>query len=759
MLGFLSISETGELYMSMIVIEQKKNDHFVKKGDRISEVNIILKGKVRMASKNDEFVLKNGAVIGLMDCATGYYSCDYYALEDTLLVTYSYETRNDLYTIFEEQPQYMYAFLHATLVETELLFSRYKKLEDLCRQLYLFSTKQIRELNFICKQNNIEHDLNGVELKISGLKVDEPIVKWQMDYAKALYMQSPELMKQFYSQYKELAVGEIFLASSFMNKAIIGIDTMRDYINHGSDLFINDKKEDLLELWFETAKKIAIIKKDCVVVENLVKELQSFILEKKLLSESFVKERFLEFWKFDFEAFAIEAENAKAKDEENEQDKEKVFEEPTDVDYFEYVLSYAGYDEQRKEEIRNSKIEDVFYEIYERVFFNSIKTEKPNNLIMLFLVFGVTKPELVDEQTIDNLTELVTQIIENNAPNYYTVYQWLFEIYEGKKETSRNEFGLDYQASLRELRKANRITEEDEKIYKLDRERMVKFEIENLFKVGNRITSGRNQEFSPVFDKKYMSRTPQQIWISPEKIQAAFDKILKVDYSCFYREVLFYDEKVENGRFYIQKEVKPDMILFPNVGNNIIMWQENVGSDRESAARFLLPIMSVMNLDDAIIENVGRYRWEMCRKLQGARWNDISEHSLTSEYFDYIQYYKKNHELSSAVKEKIKNAITRHKGSCREVFTVDYVNWVKYESQGNFRVNKVVRNIFSKYIPFSSEIRYKLMENPLYRTAFSIYENITINRETKFKNILKRYKDSGGELTQEMKDTLHFYQK
>ena len=51
--------------------------------------------------------------------------------------------------------------------------------------------------------------------------------------------------------------------------------------------------------------------------------------------------------------------------------------------------------------------------------------------------------------------------------------------------------------------------------------------------------------------------------------------------------------------------------------------------------------MSVLSLDDEIMDNVGRYRWEMCRKLQGVRWNDISEHSLTSEYYDYIQYYKR----------------------------------------------------------------------------------------------------------------------
>lgn len=87
------------------------------------------------------------------------------------------------------------------------------------------------------------------------------------------------------------------------------------------------------------------------------------------------------------------------------------------------------------------------------------------------------------------------------------------------------------------------------------------------------------------------------------------------------------------------------------------------------------------------------------------------------------------------------------------------MNWIKYESQGNFRVNKVVREIMSKYIPFTADIRYHLMENPLYRSAFSVYENNIIQIEKKYRNTLKKYKDDGGTLTQDMMDTLHFYQK
>ena len=160
-----------------------------------------------------------------------------------------------------------------------------------------------------------------------------------------------------------------------------------------------------------------------------------------------------------------------------------------------------------------------------------------------------------------------------------------------------------------------------------------------------------------------------------------------------------------------------------------------------------------------MIDVVGKYRWEICRKIQGVRWNDISEPSLTSEYYDFLEFYKKNRLLSSEGKEKLKSTLTRVKGSFREFFVLDYINWIRYESSGNFRLNKVSREILSRYCPFPHEIRYKLIENPMFKGIFSKYENLMIQKENKIKNSLSRYKNEGGEITQELMDTLHFYSR
>ena len=72
----------------------------------------------------------------------------------------------------------------------------------------------------------------------------------------------------------------------------------------------------------------------------------------------------------------------------------------------------------------------------------------------------------------------------------------------------------------------------------------------------------------------------------------------------------------------------------------------------------------------------------MCRVYTGT----ISgEKSLTAEYCDFIQYYRKNSDLSADAKEKIKTALSRARNSYREVFVKDYQAWIKGKSiTGNF---------------------------------------------------------------------------
>ena len=127
-----------------------------------------------------------------------------------------------------------------------------------------------------------------------------------------------------------------------------------------------------------------------------------------------------------------------------------------------------------------------------------------------------------------------------------------------------------------------------------------------------------------------------------------------------------------------------------------------------------LSIFHMEGITTSLIRLTGEFRWEMCKRIQGSRWNDLSERSLTSEYTDYIQFYRKNRDLSREAKEKLRTSLQRAKNSFREMFVRDYIVWILFEGNGSPRLNKVARKILFTYCPFSSAAGDKLAQNPAY---------------------------------------------
>ena len=760
--------------MSMLVIEQKKGEQIIKSGERVKDINIVLSGAVRMKTKNEEFLLESGSVIGLLECSTGKYVCDYYADEDTLIVSYAYNQIDDFAKIFEEQPQYIYAFLHATLVQCQMLLDRHNQLQTNASEMYLFSVKQYREYILTCRNMNIEPVSFEKAKDIKSIVLTEPIRDWEVMYIDALSKQTTALMKQFYMTRQQLCVGEMMRTSELMNRAVLEIEQLNEYIERQSQVVFADDENDIIGLWFEIAKKMACLGEDLEPINKKMRQMQGFFTENSIFPSKEIFMRFQKYWQFDFKAYAKEHE-----EEQKSQNTDADFDE---IDYFEYIISYAGYEQERKDELRvlmeefrkvagsesndrrileiRKNVTEMFFETYRRVFFKIVETdEDPSTILQLFLRFGFMDSGLLEEGQINELLVVNRLIDEKKCEHVYTFYEWLKMILSGEKETSKNEFDLDYFASLREMRKANKITADEEKMYQRDKVKKVQFELDNMFRTASKATYGRSSGYTPVLCGSALNIPLEKMILSQDKIIQAIDKIRAIDYRCFYREVLFFDPAHESFRMMIQKEVLPDVILLPNAGQRGMMWQEVESVSRESSARFLFPILSIADLDTIMIDVVGKYRWEICRKMQGVRWNDISEPSLTSEYYDFLEFYKKNRLLSSEGKEKLKSTLTRVKGSFREFFVLDYINWIRYESSGNFRLNKVSREILSRYCPFPHEIRYKLIENPMFKGIFSKYENLMIQKENKIKNSLSRYKNEGGEITQELMDTLHFYSR
>ena len=400
-----------------------------------------------------------------------------------------------------------------------------------------------------------------------------------------------------------------------------------------------------------------------------------------------------------------------------------------------------------------------FYEIYQRAFLRSTEDlMRPSPVILMFLNFGFMDVELLGEEYTNTLYNLVDSLGLFHSDHIYTIYDWLLAIYQGKKDPSRNEFDLDYNGYLQDLKRQGEINDSQLARLKEDPKAKVEFEIKNIFVSGHRLTSGRITTFCPVLTSDEFINTIEKMAVTAERIEGAINKIRCLDYSVLYREVMFSDPAHGINQEWLMHEVLPDVILMPDAGTRAVMWQETVGAKSNTPARFLFPMFSAADLDELMVETMGRYRWEICRRIQGVYWNDIRERSLTSEYCDYIQFYRKNTDLSVDAKDKIKTALARARNSYREVFVKDYQSWMKYESAGSFRLNKVARDIMVRYCPFAKDVRQNLMQNPQYQNVFRKLDAENQKKVQRLTAMYDKYEAAGGEITPELNENLKYYQ-
>ena len=248
----------------MAVVELKAKQRFIKRGDKMKEVYIILKGSVRQITRNDEFILENGCIIGMMESDAGSFLCDYVAKEDTILVSYPYRKPEDYKVIFYSQPQYAYAFVHAAIIQCQNLLNRYLKIRQSVRDFYLFCMEKYQDYQTMCTDLGIEQkNFSRIEF-FNPMTLKDKINQWEIEYNLSIAQRQPEALRNFYESKPELCIGEILHASKLMCTAVSNMETMIEYLQNNQDILLNEKRADLLELFFDLAKQGAAKGKDII---------------------------------------------------------------------------------------------------------------------------------------------------------------------------------------------------------------------------------------------------------------------------------------------------------------------------------------------------------------------------------------------------------------------------------------------------------------------------------------------------------------
>ncbi len=752
-----------------ITIEKGKK--LINVGDPVDTLYVVISGSIQQIWKGQEIILGPGTVAGLSDALNHEYEADYSVYEDATVIKCPYTSMTDFDTIFQAQPVYIFGFAKGAFRQCRDVFKiydKYKKLVDdyfdYCNGIYGEYRKQCRAVGMTPVELPLLEELEPLTLK-------NEILKWEHDYIDSLNSVDNKEIENIYGKRTEIVNGVIGISCGYMSRAIECIEIIGFYLDEFSSILLSSDRGDMFELIYNLRLYAAQRGAAQENIIKLMKMLYKYISQSGLYDKALIKKRWTEYDTHDFAASAAAFDEAKMqKQAEFTQTFEHICEfaeidEDKTAEYRQQLDDFLALDDREGKEDNERRIRkkavDLFYEIYLKTFFRALEFEayggELDTIILMFLNFGYIDYNAVGDEITNELADLVERLDTLCQTDHcFTIYSWLRAVYAGEREPSRNELDLDYRGFVLEERKAGNIAEADMAEWMNDQEQKVKFEINNFFISANRTTSGKMSSFCPVLTKEDFGGEVMRMLLTSTKLQEAMDKIESIDYGIFLREAFFTDMEANVKSEAYPKRVQPDIILLPNCGMRAMMWQECGGIKVDSPGRFVFPLFTFDDLDKLMIYCCGAFRWEICRKEQGPRWNDIGSECLTSDFYDYFTFYRKNKDLSAENKEKVKTLLKSSRNNMREAFTKQYTIWINFEAQGSIRLNKAERNILNKYCTFSKAYRAKVSSHPMYEQVLSRHEVKTAQAVNHLKTQIDKVEKIGGTVPEEVLKGLEY---
>ena len=727
----------------------------------ITALHVIAKGTVRATYPGGEFYLTKGDVIGVCELFYGSYFITYQTEEVTSIASYPFSI-SQLSGILRANTDMAGRIIVSMFKQFQEILDQYELARFDCDNFYHYLIDSYEGYRTFCSKHNISaRSLPGMET-LSELVLEEDIAGWMSGF----YTQLRKLVTSIpiKNQDPDFLQGLLLKVSQDVYSVISVCRVLYDYKSEITNLLMGENRLDFFDLYAALLYKVGSHADDSTSLIAAISTMMIQLESQPSIDKKMYQERVAE--------YRDRLNSLDQYTEESTEDGVKTDNVPDLVGSMNMILEYAKVDEETATAFRNAvqqynKLTDknnsddssrklrltitkLFYQVYEKAFVRSLHDIEVPRVIKMFFNFGYVDENLAGKDTASYLYSIVDHLPTDPSRSVYTIYEWLRAIYDGKKTPSRNEFDTDYQAHVHELKVTGKISPADEATMLKDREKQVLFELQNMFQSVNKITFGRISCFCPIFSEHNILKELDKSIVTADKVEQTFNQLRSIDFSAYYRSMIYTNPKLGIGKEEVSVEILPDIILMPNVGVRGVMWQEIEGRKRTTPSRMMVSLFQMEDLTNILVRLTGDFRWEMCKRVQGARWNDISEASLTSEYFDYIQFYKKNHELSADAKDKIKLNMQKAKNSFKEMFIRDYESWVLYEGAGSPRLNKIARAILFTYCPFSKEIRDKLKMNPLYKDTMDRYDIKLGQKIHHYNNLFQKIKNMGAEIPPEI---------
>jgi hypothetical protein len=189
-----------------------------------------------------------------------------------------------------------------------------------------------------------------------------------------------------------------------------------------------------------------------------------------------------------------------------------------------------------------------------------------------------------------------------------------------------------------------------------------------------KLTIGRQGNHFPLLSSEYFHSGPNDLGIR-ENVISMLTQIEGIDAEAFHRA---YKNRLNR--------IVPYVLLIPTYGELGTCWEPFDRFNRAtSRGRIVIP-MYAKNLYIAILAAVADLRWQVAKEKASYYW---MEEGLTGNYYQWFNARKL-------------------KGDLKEFFIQDYILWMTKEAEATQKLDKELRGIFWRYMPFSKAVKEKL---------------------------------------------------
>lgn len=721
----------------MAGITLDKGKRIYNSGQPMTALHLIAKGKVLAEYPGGTYQLGKGDVIGVCELCSEVHFLGYITLEETVILTYPINNMDALEDLLQKHPDVTRLFLLSLFHQINTMLEQSSLSEMNCTSLHQNLTEDYEKYMTLCSRYRIQpRTLENLNETAPFISTDSPDV-WLNTYYMGLqhiYSGAGEASKALMLE-PGVSLGMLRKGSLDFRKTYSVMDEHFHYRSRVAGYYFSPSGNDLFDFLTSLYYRLGQNNEDAAGLYADLNRIISQFENDPSLDKAQVASRIKSF-RSNLLTTSVSEEETTAKDDGTNS---AIMQELAGS--MNTILEYAGFDLEMSESFRKNvntyksledknsmddscvrlrrKLTQEFYDLYSISFERAAATSYIPLPVKMFLYFGYVDEELAGTANCIKLYQLACGIEDQSHFGVYTLYHWLLAVFKGEKYPSRNEFDEDYTDYIHKQKASGNISAAEAASMENSPMSKVNYELKNMFPQVNKMTCGRITTFCPLFSADNVLKDLNSAFVTTAQISKAFEMIKSIDYSAFYRESLDYDNIDVMGKETIHLEYVPDIILMPNVGIRGVMWQEIEGKKRNSPGRMFFSIFHMEDINTSLVRLTGEFRWEMCKRIQGSRWNDVTERSLTSEYFDYVQFYRKNHELSNEAKEKVRNSLQRAKNSFKEMFVRDYIIWVLFEGNGSPRLNKVARKILLTYCPFPAPLAASMEQNPIYTELMS----------------------------------------